>query len=199
MQRPVFGVRLSWHIPITSTTGSRSDASSSNFGICIQIETRADIRRFAGHGTFVEEIKKRGYKPRTVREWVISYEVSAGLRPPEDTPSAKRKARRKEVRSEPKPVDVAPPTKSDLKELKNNVREIRGAAQRPTAADVLGLFNAFRRLTKDLFYNCPKPRTEEERQDLYGTISALLSDLNAIEYQYQPSHWEAPTFTEVVQ
>jgi len=51
-------------------------------------------RLTSGHGQFEEEIKKRGFKPRRVREWVNDHEVAIGLRPPTESTAAKRKARR---------------------------------------------------------------------------------------------------------
>lgn len=47
-----------------------------------------------GHGTFEEEIRKRGFNPRRVREWIIDFEVSVRLRSPSESTAAKRKARR---------------------------------------------------------------------------------------------------------
>jgi len=53
------------------------------------------VRRLtSGHGVFQTEIKKRGYKPNRVREWICDYEVGVGLRPPAESTAAKRKARR---------------------------------------------------------------------------------------------------------
>ena len=54
----------------------------------------ADRRLTSGHGVFQIEIKKRGYKPNRVREWICDYEVEIGLRPPAESTAAKRKARR---------------------------------------------------------------------------------------------------------
>jgi hypothetical protein len=51
-------------------------------------------RLSSGHGTFEEEIRKRGYKPRRVREWITDYEVVEGLRPAAESTAAKREARR---------------------------------------------------------------------------------------------------------
>jgi hypothetical protein len=51
-------------------------------------------RLTSGHGVFQIEIKKRGYKPNRVREWICDYEVEVGLRPPAEATAAKRKARR---------------------------------------------------------------------------------------------------------
>jgi hypothetical protein len=51
-------------------------------------------RLTSGHGIFQAEIKKRGFKPNRVREWICDYEVEAGLRPPAESTAAKRKARR---------------------------------------------------------------------------------------------------------
>src|ERR1035438_1181794 len=51
-------------------------------------------RLTSGRGVFEAEIKKRGYKPNRVREWVNDYEVEAGLRPPAESTRAKRAARR---------------------------------------------------------------------------------------------------------
>ena len=51
-------------------------------------------RLTSGHGVFQMEIKKRGYKPNRVREWICDYEVEIGLRPPAESTAAKRKARR---------------------------------------------------------------------------------------------------------
>jgi len=58
-------------------------------------------RRLAsGHGVFQAEIIKRRYKPNRVREWIVDYEVSIGLRPPAESTAAKRKARRPYSRAE---------------------------------------------------------------------------------------------------
>jgi hypothetical protein len=54
-------------------------------------DREADVRRTLGHGIFEQEIVKRGYRPRTVREWVSDYEAS--LTTGYDS-AAKRKARR---------------------------------------------------------------------------------------------------------
>lgn len=54
----------------------------------------AGRRSCDGHGTFQREILKRGFKPNRVREMINDYEVSIGLRPPAESTSAKRKARR---------------------------------------------------------------------------------------------------------
>jgi hypothetical protein len=54
-------------------------------------DREADVRRMLGHGIFEQEIVKRGYKPRTVREWVADFEAS--LTTGYDS-AAKRKARR---------------------------------------------------------------------------------------------------------
>lgn len=51
-------------------------------------------RLTSGHGVFQAEIKKRGYRPNRVREWICDYEVEAGLRPPAESTASKRKARR---------------------------------------------------------------------------------------------------------
>ncbi len=51
-------------------------------------------RLTSGHGVFQIEIKKRGYKPNRVREWICDYEVEIGERPPAESTAAKRKARR---------------------------------------------------------------------------------------------------------
>ena len=47
-----------------------------------------------GHGVFQAEIKRHGYRPNRVREWVNDHEVEIGLRPPAESTAAKRKARR---------------------------------------------------------------------------------------------------------
>jgi hypothetical protein len=54
-------------------------------------DRQADVRRAIGHGVFEAEIAKRGYKPRTVREWVKDYEANLAGAP---SSAAKRKARR---------------------------------------------------------------------------------------------------------
>ena len=51
-------------------------------------------RLTSGHGVFQMEIKKRGYKPNRVREWICDHEVEVGLRSPAESTAAKRKARR---------------------------------------------------------------------------------------------------------
>lgn len=51
-------------------------------------------RLTSGHGVFEQEIKARGFKPRRVREWVNDHEIAIGLRPPTQSTSAKRNARR---------------------------------------------------------------------------------------------------------
>jgi hypothetical protein len=51
-------------------------------------------RLSSGHGTFEVEIKKRGFRPNRVREWINDYEVAKGLRPASESTAAKRKARR---------------------------------------------------------------------------------------------------------
>ena len=51
-------------------------------------------RLTSGHGVFQIEIKKRGYRPNRVREWICDYEVEVGLRPPAESTAAKRQARR---------------------------------------------------------------------------------------------------------
>jgi hypothetical protein len=51
-------------------------------------------RLTSGHGVFQIEIKKRGYRPNRVREWICDYEVEVGLRPPAESTAAKRNARR---------------------------------------------------------------------------------------------------------
>jgi hypothetical protein len=50
-------------------------------------------RLTSGHGTFQAEIKKRGFKPRRVREWINDHEVRIGLRPPAESEDSKRHAR----------------------------------------------------------------------------------------------------------
>jgi hypothetical protein len=57
-------------------------------------------RLSSGHGVFQAEIKRRGYKPNRVREWVNDHEVEIGLRPPAESTAAKRKARRPPSRAE---------------------------------------------------------------------------------------------------
>lgn len=51
-------------------------------------------RLTSGHGVFQAEIVKRGFRPNRVREWIVDYEVEAGLRSPSESTSARRKARR---------------------------------------------------------------------------------------------------------
>lgn len=51
-------------------------------------------RLSSGHGTFEVEIKKRGFRPNRVREWIRDYEVAEGMRPASESTTAKRKARR---------------------------------------------------------------------------------------------------------
>ena len=48
-------------------------------------------RLTSGHGCFEEEIRRRGYKPRTVRQWIQDYEASLAGRP---LSSDKQRARR---------------------------------------------------------------------------------------------------------
>jgi hypothetical protein len=60
----------------------RSLYSDRNFG---------GRRLTSGHGSFEEEIRRRGYKPRTVRQFIEDYESSLVGKP---LSSAKRKARR---------------------------------------------------------------------------------------------------------
>lgn len=56
-------------------------------------------RLTSGHGTFEFEIKARGYKPRTVREWIADYEASLTGG---QSASAKRKTRRAAIAVEMK-------------------------------------------------------------------------------------------------
>src|ERR1700726_3056569 len=63
----------------------------------------ADRRRSSGHGSFERELKDRGFKPNRIREMIVDYERSIGLRPPGESTAAKRKARR-------------PPTKAVLRD-----------------------------------------------------------------------------------
>src|SRR5579862_3304556 len=58
-------------------------------------ERSAGVRLSSGPGTFEYEIKKRGFRPNRVREWITDYEVSAGLRSTDDSTSHKRAARRR--------------------------------------------------------------------------------------------------------
>lgn len=54
------------------------------------------VRLTSGHGTFQQEIVKRGYKPRSVREWISDYEALSARYQGDttSTSSEKRKARR---------------------------------------------------------------------------------------------------------
>jgi hypothetical protein len=68
--------------------------------LCIQLENlyserAAGVRRSSGHGTFVQELKKRGFNPRTVREWMADF---AAYRDGKPTTAEKRQARRQRVR-----------------------------------------------------------------------------------------------------
>jgi hypothetical protein len=54
-------------------------------------DRQADVRRTIGHGIFESEIVRRGYKPRTVREWVKDYEADLAGAP---SSAAKRKTLR---------------------------------------------------------------------------------------------------------
>jgi hypothetical protein len=70
----------------------RAKYSDRNFG---------GHRLTSGHGTFEEEIRKRGYRPRSVREWISDYESALAGKP---LSAAKRKTRR--LRSRPSsPID----------------------------------------------------------------------------------------------
>jgi len=60
-------------------------------------------RRTSGHGTFEKECEQRGYRPRTVRDWIADYEAVLAGRPVE---SAKRKERTQRKRSAQNPVAV---------------------------------------------------------------------------------------------
>lgn len=60
----------------------------------------ADVRRLSGPGIFEQEIVNRGYRPRTVREWISDYEASVMFG--YHTSSAKRKARRQREKAFPK-------------------------------------------------------------------------------------------------
>lgn len=51
----------------------------------------ADVRRTLGHGIFEDEIRKRGYKPRTVRDWINDYEAALNG---EKSSAEKRRTRR---------------------------------------------------------------------------------------------------------
>jgi hypothetical protein len=53
---------------------------------------QADVRRTLGRGVFEAEIIKRGFTPRTVREWISDFEANLNSGP---SCAAKRKARRK--------------------------------------------------------------------------------------------------------
>ena len=53
---------------------------------------QADVRRTLGRGIFEAEIVRRGFNPRTVREWIADYEADLKGGP---STAAKRKARRK--------------------------------------------------------------------------------------------------------
>lgn len=46
-------------------------------------------RLTCGHGTFEQEIRKRGFVPRRVREWIVDHEVAIGLRLPSGSTASK--------------------------------------------------------------------------------------------------------------
>lgn len=52
------------------------------------------MRLTSGHGQFEAKIKELGFKPRRVREWICDFEVSEGLRKPDESTAAKRRTRR---------------------------------------------------------------------------------------------------------
>ncbi|PYV73376.1 MAG: hypothetical protein DMG96_23280 [Acidobacteria bacterium] len=61
-------------------------------------DRQADVRRTLGHGVFEDEIRKRGYKPRTVREWISDYEANLTG---EFSSAAKRRATRRRLKALP--------------------------------------------------------------------------------------------------
>lgn len=50
-------------------------------------------RLTSGRGSFEREIRKRGFVPRRVREWVNDHEITIGLRPPAESTATKSHAR----------------------------------------------------------------------------------------------------------